>query len=532
MLASARKDSESVTRSRASSESYRNTPKKNGWRIVEQYIDDGFSGETIEGRPEFSRLLDDIAKDRFDILLVIDEDRISRSKSDMVGALIYDTLRENDIKIATSAGTLIDLTNEDQDLFASIKLGFSKWEKRKLLSRMRRGRLEKWRQGKLAMGKEPYGYIYDRKQGVFEVQPKHAAVIRTIFELCVNRNLGLQAIANELNEQGIESPSAAQGTSHRRKSDRWAKSSVCKLLHYEGYLGELIYNVRLTKQLNGKNNVIGSRPEAEWIRIAVPPIINRELFSAAEKKLQQRKTFASRNKKREYLCGGLLHCSECDSKMCGEPSHGKTYYLCHNRRRHHRSKSCPTPWLSAPALDKAVWLEIESIIRNPAVLENALMVAQAEPQKADSQSEGELTRLLSEKDVEEQRALRLYTKGKLSENRLDKVLSEIEQERKAIEARLQLIKQASEVRQEIRRVGVSLKHLTKKIDNLQFQQKQDILRTFVDGTPGTGIFVSPDHSIRIVGSVPIPQQNNLPGTVQNSRMLCPPATATSIARFA
>ena len=505
---------------------------KQGWNIVEQYVDDGCSGETVEGRPEFSRLLDDATKDRFEILLVIDEDRISRSKSDMVGAFIYDTLRENNIKIATPSGTFVDLMNEDQDFFAALKREVAKWEKRKILSRMRRGRLEKWREGKLAMGKPPYGFTYDRQRGVFEIDGQLARVIRTIFELCVNKSLGLAAIANELNQRGIECPSTKQGTSHRRKSDLWAKSSVGKILHYDGYCGELAYNVRLTQQLNGKNKVLGRRPEAEWIRIPVPAILDQELFSAAQAKLRQRKLLADRNKKNQYLCGGLLHCAECGSKMCGEPSHGRTYYICHNRKRHHLSRTCPTPWLSTPALDQAVWSEIESIIKNPKVLENALAVAQAEQRGTNLGSKEELQEQLKAKDLEEGRALRLYTKGKLTEKRLDSILSEIEREREAIEARVALIKQESEMQQQIQRVGMSLRHFRTKIEGLSFKKKRDILTTFVDGTPGTGIFVNPDRSIRIVGSVPIPQQGSTPGSVQNNMMLWPPAIATSIARFA
>src|SRR4051812_2882280 len=62
--------------------------KSRGWDLVGQpYIDDGFSGETIEARPAFSRLLDDAAAGKFDVLLVIDDDRISRAKSDMTGAI-------------------------------------------------------------------------------------------------------------------------------------------------------------------------------------------------------------------------------------------------------------------------------------------------------------------------------------------------------------------------------------------------------------------------------------------------------------
>src|SRR5438046_2012344 len=129
-----------------------------------------------------------------------------------------------------------------------------------------------------------------------------------IYSLSVDRDLGLQAIADHLNAREIESPSASAGTKHRRKSDRWAKSSVFKVLTYRGYCGRLTYNVRITKLLNGKNKVVGTRPRDEQIAIAVPAILDNALFETAQTKLRQRKILSDRNKMREYLCGGLLHC--------------------------------------------------------------------------------------------------------------------------------------------------------------------------------------------------------------------------------
>lgn len=53
---------------------------RQGWTVVETFKDDGRSGETVDGRPGFQRLLDAAGRKQFDAILVIDLDRITRSK--------------------------------------------------------------------------------------------------------------------------------------------------------------------------------------------------------------------------------------------------------------------------------------------------------------------------------------------------------------------------------------------------------------------------------------------------------------------
>ena len=51
------------------------------WEIVDTYIDDGVSGSFIEGRTEFQRCLEDMKEKKFDVLLGIDLDRLTRTDS-------------------------------------------------------------------------------------------------------------------------------------------------------------------------------------------------------------------------------------------------------------------------------------------------------------------------------------------------------------------------------------------------------------------------------------------------------------------
>jgi len=117
---------------------------RQAWAVVDTYCDDGKSGETIEGRPAFQKLLQNAMECHFDLILVIDIDRITRSTRAAESGFIFDTLRQHRVKIATP-NQIIDLENDEQGLFVGIAREFAKYEKLKILLRTKRGKLARLR---------------------------------------------------------------------------------------------------------------------------------------------------------------------------------------------------------------------------------------------------------------------------------------------------------------------------------------------------------------------------------------------------
>ena len=62
--------------------------ERNGWTIVDEYIDEGISGtHGRDKRPEFDRLLKDVNRKKFDGILVWDVSRLGRSLQHLVSFL-------------------------------------------------------------------------------------------------------------------------------------------------------------------------------------------------------------------------------------------------------------------------------------------------------------------------------------------------------------------------------------------------------------------------------------------------------------
>ncbi|MBC8456876.1 MAG: recombinase family protein [Deltaproteobacteria bacterium] len=60
--------------------------ERSGWRIFNEYIDQGYTGANIK-RPAFAEMIGAAKKRRFDILLVWKLDRLSRSLKDLINTL-------------------------------------------------------------------------------------------------------------------------------------------------------------------------------------------------------------------------------------------------------------------------------------------------------------------------------------------------------------------------------------------------------------------------------------------------------------
>lgn len=274
------------------------------WTIVETYVDDGRSGETIEDRPEFQRLLQDAERERFEVLLVIDLDRITRSARSAEGALIYDLLREHRIKIATPAQGVIDLENEDQDLLAGIKRELAKWEKRKILGRMMRGKREAAKQGRRFGSRDPYGYrwVADHSlanKGSYVVVEDEAAIVRRIYAMAGEEGMGVNQIVHALNASGAR----MRVTTKHPLGNRWARTTVTKLLKTRRYLGAF----EVFKHLD------------EPIKIPLPAVVTHEAWLAANEGMKRRRSDTRWKHDHQYLIANIVRCGVCGRRMWTSP---------------------------------------------------------------------------------------------------------------------------------------------------------------------------------------------------------------------
>jgi DNA invertase Pin-like site-specific DNA recombinase len=118
-----------------------------GWEIVADYHDDGFSGSN-GNRPAFHRMLNDAAKHQFDLLLVYAVDRISREGAAVVFATLSQ-LTGYGVKFHSFSEPHLSTVGPFGDVVLAMYATFAKLERDKLIERTKAGLTRARSQGRI-----------------------------------------------------------------------------------------------------------------------------------------------------------------------------------------------------------------------------------------------------------------------------------------------------------------------------------------------------------------------------------------------
>lgn len=270
------------------------------------------SGETIEDRPEVQKVLRLTESPKIKAILVVEVQRLSRGDLEDAGRLIK-LLRYSETLVITPPKTY-DLTDEyDRDAFErELKRGNEYLEYQKKI--MDRGRLLSVSQGNYIGSVPPYGYdkvwIMDgnRKCPVLAENKEQADIVRMIFDLYVNKNMGYQRICNTLNEMKVTPP----------KGQYWSAAALKYALTNVHYIGKVKWNWRKTVMVVEDGEIVKTRPVSRNGEYLIydgkhEAIIPEELFNAAQEKLgKNNRTPATKNVKNAFA--SILYC-KCGKAM-------------------------------------------------------------------------------------------------------------------------------------------------------------------------------------------------------------------------
>lgn len=283
-------------------------PEKNTFREIA-------SSETIDGRPEMLQLLHGIESPKIKAVLVVEVQRLSRGDLEDAGRLIK-LLRYTNTKVITPQKTY-DLNDEyDRDIFErELKRGNEYLEYFKKIQA--RGRLASVQDGNFVGSIPPYGYdkvfiTVDKKKCPTLVENREQAdVVRMIFDMYVNQDMGPTRICNRLEELHIKPP----------KGKYWSPAALKDMLQNVHYIGKVKWNWRKTVTVIENQEVIKTRPKADNYMVFEGKhtgIISDELFAAAQEK-QGRNHRAKPNTKIRNPLASILYC------RCGRAMSLRTY---------------------------------------------------------------------------------------------------------------------------------------------------------------------------------------------------------------
>ena len=153
---------------------------------VGEYEDAGKSGKSIEGRPDFKRMLADIENGlEVDYVLVYKLSRFGRNAADILNSLAL--IQSYGVElICVEEG--IDSSQTSGKLLISVLSAVAEIERENILEQTMNGRKEKARQGGWNGGPAPYGYSL--KDNKLIIDEKESEIIKTIYHKFLYENIG------------------------------------------------------------------------------------------------------------------------------------------------------------------------------------------------------------------------------------------------------------------------------------------------------------------------------------------------------
>ncbi len=422
---------------------------RNGLPIHATYADDGVSGTIPLGhRPEGGRLLRDARLQKFDRLVVYKLDRIGRDPRFTLEALAQ--LEECGV-VVLSVTESLDRTTSSGKMMSGLLSVFAGFERDLIRERSIAGTNRLAEAGVWVGGIVPYGY---RKQGehrearlVIAEEPipgfdmSEVDVVRSIYRMSGVEEKSCQKIADHLNRTGIPCGSAANslqsegGKRNRRTAPIWRPSHVRNMIVSPTYMGQHHYGKR------SKN------PNRKIIVRDVPAIVSPETWDAAQKILRSNRIISRRNTKTPFLLRGLIKCGLCGLTFSGMRMRAPQidhYYRCNGRQFARglygiAGKKCPAKNLNGDYVERLVWADIESFLRNPGELlerlRDRLSMQDGERQRRQKEL-NDLKARLAQKTQERDRILALFRRGSIDETTLEAQLDLIKVEAEGLQVEI------------------------------------------------------------------------------------------------
>lgn len=295
------------------------------WVMVDLYADEGITGTSAKKRKDFQRLLSDCRKGKIDRVLTKSVSRFARNTTECLEAIrelkqlgIGIVFKEQNIDTSVISGEMLTAT------FAAI----AQAESQSIGSHMRWSYQKRMESGTFNTCKAPFGYRL--VEGALVIHPQEAETVKLIFDRFLSGE-GCEKIAEHIN--ALEIPK-------RYDKPRWRSSMIRYILRNERYVGSAVLQKKYTTDTfpRQKKRNHGEVPQY-FVPESNPPIIDREVFEAAQSLIGRRYKTVTTAKTQGSPLAQKVSCGHCGTAFRRKLCNGKVYWTC---RTHDIDKEkCP-----------------------------------------------------------------------------------------------------------------------------------------------------------------------------------------------
>lgn len=295
-------------------EENREVIEKKGWILVDEYIDKGITGTQAKKRNEYIRMLDDIKKNKFDVIVSKDQSRLQRNTMDWY--IFLNDIVQNQKKLYLYLeNTFFD--PKDKFIFG-IKAMMAEEYSRDLSKKGNAAVKRRQEKGKPIITNRTWGF--KNIDGEILIDEDEAKMITQIYQLFAD-GFGGRVVARTLRDEGIRN----------RNGKTLSENTIREIVKNPLYKGIVVMN---KEHFDFEAKKVMKNPESEWVYRdgLVPQIISDDLWERANEQLNGRKTIDRKHNvginKGNNLLSSKIICGECGSKYWRNKRKNAIYWYC------------------------------------------------------------------------------------------------------------------------------------------------------------------------------------------------------------
>lgn len=311
--------------------------------------------DSIEFRPEFKKLLNDVGEKLYDAVLVMDIDRLSRGDWGDVATYRKAFIESNTLVLTPHS--VVDFSNEEKSLSYDLEALVARQEYFNIKKRFRRGKINGLYLKQWVNGPAPFPYIYDsHKKGLIVNEAE-----LPIYEMMKNDYLNgysQQKIAFKLNNMGILT----------RKNNTWSATTVGRVLFSEVHLGRIIYGKTTgSGHKNKKAKPLKYHPRDNWIIIenchqAVKTLEEHEQMLLIR---ESRQKVPKRSRSGTFILSGILYCANCGYALRinrKQTKKGESNYVIRCQHKDRYGQQCNNPGIDVNIILDVIEKELKQYL--------------------------------------------------------------------------------------------------------------------------------------------------------------------------
>ena len=327
---------------------------RDDWQFTKVYTDEGISATSTKNRAGFNKMIKDALNGKIDLIVTKSVSRFARNTVDSL--VTIRKLKEHGIECYFEKENIYTFDGKGE-LLLTIMSSLAQEESRSISENVTWGQRKRFADGKVSMPYKHFLGYCKGEDGMPEIVPKEAEVVRLIYKLFLDGKTPA-GICKYLDNFKISTPSG---------NKKWSQTTITSILGNEKYKGDALLQKKFTVDFLSKK----MKPnEGEILQYYVEgsheAIVKPSDWERVQVEMARRKQLGRSYSGNSVFSSKLL-CGDCGSFYGSKLWHSNdkyrtTVWLCN--RKYSNGNKCTTPKLKEQVIKEKFLFAYNQLMQN------------------------------------------------------------------------------------------------------------------------------------------------------------------------